>query len=324
MAAPDPPGPDVSRVPTILGALIPVHALCALLVGLRIYTHSRPVVHLGWDDAAVVLAMAATTTQFAIFLSAIPYGAGRHNIYILPDDQLKASKLLFFSQFSWSWGVALGKISIAFLLLQLRTGVYWHLFLYAMIAVQVASALCANVVQLARCRPISAAWRFETDRAHCLSTQIIYISSYTNGTIAVLTDLMLSVIPLTFLRNIRRSRRERLVIALLMGLGVFAAAAEVVKLTHVRWYGQTGDMLWDCVGLVVWSVLAAQMGIIAACVPRLKSPLEAVLRRTGWLGEPSAQLQSINLYTDPPQSPDPLSSGGRTKVMINLPSSNCE
>ena len=55
--------------------------------------------------------------------------------------------------------------------------------------------------------------------------------------------------PLTFLGSVRRSVRERLVIALVMGLSVFAATAVVIKLTLVHMYGATGDMLWDSVDL---------------------------------------------------------------------------
>lgn len=228
----------------------------------------------------------ATTIQVALFVSAIPHGAGRHNYYVSQDDQVKASRLLFLSQLPWGWGVALGKISISLLLLRLKTSPGWRVFLHAMIAVQVASALCLNTIQLARCRPISAAWRFDTEATQCLRVRVMHIAMYTNGAIAVITDVMLALTPLTFLRSIRRSTRERSVIATLMGLGLVAAAGAVVRMTLMRTYGQTGDILWDCVALITWSVVEAQLGIVAACVPCLKSPSERALRRVGLLSEP--------------------------------------
>jgi hypothetical protein len=57
MAAPDESRPDESIVSKMLGPLVPVHALCALLLGMRLYTRAWSMRHLGWDDAAVVLAM---------------------------------------------------------------------------------------------------------------------------------------------------------------------------------------------------------------------------------------------------------------------------
>jgi hypothetical protein len=233
----------------------------------------------------------ATITQFGIFLAAVPYGVGRHNFYIDPDDQINASRLLFFSQLPWGWSVAFGKISIALLLLRLKTGVGWRIFLYAMMAVQLASAVHANTMQLVSCRPISAAWRPEP-QAKCLSVQIIHDSIYVQGSVAVLTDFIFALIPLTFISNIRRGMLERLVIVFLMGLGLFTAAGVIVKLTLVHTYGQTGDMLWDSVDLNTWSILEGQMGIVAACMPCLKSPFHAVLRRMGLLKDTPGNWES--------------------------------
>lgn len=165
------------------------------------------------------------------------------------------------------------------------------MFLHGMIMVQLVSALCANIIQLSRCRPISAAWRFDTEATQCLDVNVIYIAIYVNGGVNVVTDIMLAVTPLTFLRNIRRSTRERAVIGFLMALGLLAAAGAFVKMSLARKYGQTGDMLWDSVALVTWSVVESQLGIIAACVPCLKSPSERALRRVGLLSEPPSSYR---------------------------------
>ena len=68
-----------------------------------------------------------------------------------------------------------------------------------------------------------------------------------------------------------------------MGAGVFSAAAVIVKLTYLDSFGKTKDPFFDVVNLATWSVVEEQMGIIAACVPTLKSPFERVLRRVGLL-----------------------------------------
>jgi hypothetical protein len=57
MAASDDVGPDESIVYKMLGPLIPVHTVCVLLLGMRLYTRARPIKNLGWDDAAALLAM---------------------------------------------------------------------------------------------------------------------------------------------------------------------------------------------------------------------------------------------------------------------------
>ena len=67
-----------------------------------------------------------------------------------------------------------------------------------------------------------------------------------------------------------------------MALGILAAIASIIKITKVRKYGTNRDM-YDGIDLALWSVVEAQVGIIAACVPCLKSPSERVMRRLGFL-----------------------------------------
>ena len=104
---------------------------------------------------------------------------------------------------------------------------------------------------------------------------------YSNGAVAILSDIFLAATPISFLKNVRRSVRERAILIFLMGLGVFAAIATGVKMTLVAPFGNRGDRLWDSIDIVTWSCVEAYMGIIAASVPCLKSPFEAVLRRVG-------------------------------------------
>lgn len=276
-------GPDVSIIGRMLGPLIPMYILCSLLLGMRLFAGLRLVARLGWDDVAVIAALIAMSTQFALVLSAIPYGVGRHNVYVDPRDQRQASKLLFLSQFPWGWSVAFGKISIALLLLRLKPGKHWHIFLYTMAAIQLGYAACATLMPLLRCRPISAAWDYKTEIRQCLPVGAVHAAIYTNGAVAVITDIIFALIPFTFLNSIRARLPERVAILFLLGLGFFTAGIAAVKLTLVRRYGQTGDILWDSVDLVTWSLLEGQMGIIAACLPRLKSPLEKTLKHLGLL-----------------------------------------
>ncbi|KAM7192186.1 hypothetical protein V8F33_008460 [Rhypophila sp. PSN 637] len=252
------PGPDESIIGSMLGPLIPIHILSTFLVGMRLYTRARPVNATPMGRRGYYV---ATSLQFGILLYVIPYGLGRHNFYISAQDQFQPSKLLFISQILSCWAIVLGKIAIALLLLRLKTGTRWHIFLYAMCAVQVCYAIVATVVSLARCKPISAAWDYKTEIRDCWPAHVVTLAICINGSIAITSDVVLALIPFTFLGSIRRSLRERLVIAFLLGLGLFTAGAVGVKFVFARKYGQTGNLLWHCIGLVTWSALEAEMGV---------------------------------------------------------------
>jgi len=57
----------------------------------------------------------------------------------------------------------------------------------------------------------------------------------------------------------KRPRREKIVLACVMGMGVIASAGSVAKTFRVKDYGVTGDTLMDSVMLTLWCVLEMQL-----------------------------------------------------------------
>lgn len=214
-------------------------------------------------------------------MASVSYGLGRHNFYISPADQEIAARLLFICQPPWAWSIALVKISIAFMLLRFKRTTRWKIFLYAMIGLQVIVAICSNCAQFLMCRPLAAQWNPHTPNIKCWPAKAVEATVYTNSIIGILTDLTFSILPITIIRHLNRPLWERTIICCLMGLGVFASIASLVKTTLIPYYGKTGDNLWDAVDITLWSTLEQQIGMIAVCIPPLKRPFQLLLRRYG-------------------------------------------
>lgn len=171
------------------------------------------------------------------------------------------------------------------MLLRIKRSTPWLVFLYTMIAMQIASCLASFFLLMLHCVPLSAVWDPETPGAKCAKLEAAYASIYVSSGIGIATDIIFALLPISFIRKMQRPLREKLVLSALMALGLFAAAASVVKTTLVKHYGSTGDALWDSVDLNIWSTLEVQTGIIAACIPCLKSPFERVLDRLGLISK---------------------------------------
>ncbi|KAF2465221.1 uncharacterized protein BDR25DRAFT_91667 [Lindgomyces ingoldianus] len=279
-----PPGPDISSAPKLLGITGGLYIVALLLYGGRMYTRLRPTPRLGWDDYTITAALILALIEWSLFTASVSYGAGRHNYYVPADKQIPAQHLLFSSTVPWAASMMFIKISIACMLLRIKRTRPWIIFLWTMIAIQIASCVASLVFQLVQCRPLAVIWNPAAHpNAVCTKPESAFISIYVNSSIAIATDLTFAVLPITFIRKMNRPLREKLVLSILMGLGVFAAAASIVKTTLVKNYGITGDSLWDAIDLTLWSILEEQTGIIAACIPCLKSPFEKVLGRMGLL-----------------------------------------
>lgn len=277
------PGPDINISGKLIGATVPLVILSTSLCSLRLYTRIRPILKLDWDDWTVSMAMVCVKLQWAFVLAAIPHGYGRHAYYLSLEDRRAAGLLLFSSQIPWSWGVSLSKISIAFMLLRIKHTVRWRIFLYTMIIIQVASSVSANIVQFSICRPLASFWDPSIPRNNCWPHHVARTCIIVNGVIAIATDIILTFTPLTLIYKIKRPLREKIVVSILMGLGILASAASVVKLTLANKYGGSRVDIYDGVDLTLWSIVEGEVAIIAACVPCLKVPAEKVLRRLGLL-----------------------------------------
>ncbi|GAB7351572.1 hypothetical protein MBLNU459_g2195t1 [Dothideomycetes sp. NU459] len=303
------PGPDVSRALQMLvpGAITLFIALALYVT--RMWTRTRPVNNLGWDDLTVSGAMLLAITQLAFSGLSCKYGVGRHSYYVKPENATKALHAGVSSQPICVWAICLAKISVACVLLRLKRSPAWQWFLYIAIVVQLGSAIAANVAQLIQCTPMSALWDVKLaalPTTHCWNPNQIQASAYVNVAISIVTDLIFSLLPITFLRNMNRPVRERCVLGLLMALGLMATIAAIMKTTLIKNYRNTKDPFWDIIPLSTWWVLELNISIIASCIPCLKSPFEQTLIRFG-LMTPRIPTYSLKAYVESGDSGSPQS-----------------
>jgi hypothetical protein len=70
--------------------------------------------------------------------------------------------------------------------------------------------------------------------------------------IFIATDIFLSLFPLTFIRQLKRPRREKIVLGILMAMGLVASAASIMRLIVTSFYVSDSDPLYDIVIPAIW------------------------------------------------------------------------
>jgi len=112
----------------------------------------------------------------------------------------------------------------------------------------------------------------------------------------LVSNFVLSVIPLTFLHMIRRHWAEKLAIASLMAVGFGATALEIVRLAWILdAHEAVADSAWGRVRYDITCVLELLIGIIAASLPRIKAPVHHALYRLGLLSTAPTSHATPNL-----------------------------
>lgn len=261
-------------------------ALVLISIGLlmaRVWSRLRPW-RLHLDDWTVFGATLLAIVEYILLSVAVLNGLGRHSRFVTSPQRTASLRLLFISQVLWYWAITLVKVSVALLLLRLKHTKRWRMFLYLVIALALAAGLVQTAFQFLQCRPFSVYWDpspFRTGEGRCFKVSVINGNIVAFSSVQVGLDLVLSFIPITFIRKLNRPRREKIFMCVLMGLGLFAACAAIIRTVMLQSYYAGGDIFRQSVPISLWAVVEQQFALIAATIPTLKAFMEKTLVRIG-------------------------------------------
>ncbi|PWY88511.1 hypothetical protein BO70DRAFT_310345 [Aspergillus heteromorphus CBS 117.55] len=268
--------PDVSQAPKILTAtsITTMFALATVLA--RLYVRVFIIRNVGLDDYTMVLTMALSLSGWAIIIPEVMYGAGRHTVYVEKTATL-ASHLNFATQGIYMWAIGLVKISIGLFLLRFAPRRGYKIFIWAVIVLMLLYTTICFLTLIFQCKDIRSSWDLSV-KSKCFAPTQLLTLSYVNTSLNILTDLILAVLPAFMLRrHLQVNQRTKASLICILGLGIFACAAAIVKLSFIANYGRTGDLLWDYSSLTIWVAVESNTGIIAGSLPTLKPLFKKVL-----------------------------------------------
>ncbi|KAK0611213.1 hypothetical protein B0T14DRAFT_440077 [Immersiella caudata] len=259
--------------------------LASITFFIRIYQRIRPVWKMGADDYFIIVGYMLSIVDWGLLLPQQVPTAG----FVSIEYALNSFKTGWIAIGVWGVSMTFLKVSIALTLLRIqRKSLAWRIFLYSIIALQVAYGvlnLFFNTV--IACRPLSHAWDF-TIPPHlkgCVSSDVMRAASNTGSGVNIVTDVLLSLSPAVFLRKLNRPLRERIFVCVLMGLGLLASVSSIVKTVFVqRFYDPTypfEDIMPLGISISTYTILEQFTGILAACIPAMKNIFQACLGKMG-------------------------------------------
>jgi hypothetical protein len=179
------------------------------------------------------------------------------------------------------------KISVTCLLLRLQQSRIGKIFLYVLMAVIIISHVSYFLFVLLHCKPVAAGWNY-TIQGKCASQQVIGNVSNAINAITIATDIILSLFPITILRQIRKPLMEKVLIGVLMAMGLAASATSVYKLVLVKEWVSANDTFGFGFQVAMLTCSELFIGITAACLPCLKPVVQRWLESMGVSFKPKA------------------------------------
>ncbi|OCL11955.1 hypothetical protein AOQ84DRAFT_313007 [Glonium stellatum] len=269
--------PNEDQGPTILAITLTVTSLALVTLIIRLFVRIRMIRNVGWDDYMMVLAMALCIAGQGVIIPEVRNGAGKHITHIPPGSIMKGLKYNFITQPIFLWAICMVKMSVGFFLLRVAATPFFRRAITSiMVFMGVYTLVCFCTIMF-QCTNLAVQWDSSV-KSKCFTPRTLRGLSYTNVALNIFTDLLFSVIiPIPMLWNVQMNIRTKSSVLGVMGLGVFATAAALVKTSFLTTYGKNGDWLWDSRNLTIWTVIESNVGIIAGNLPCMKPLFRRIL-----------------------------------------------
>lgn len=141
-----------------------------------------------------------------------------------------------------------------------------------------------QLLKMAICVPLNAFWDTSITDARCVSQGKSFIA---DGSLAILTDLIILIIPVPLTWNLNLPFRRKLKIVALLGAGGAALAVTIYRMTRIGEYMRTTDISGFYMNLCLTVMLEITIGFVCACLPSLSLTVEHHLR-SGTAARPPA------------------------------------
>ncbi|KAK4206622.1 hypothetical protein QBC37DRAFT_300415, partial [Rhypophila decipiens] len=263
-AAPEPLSQEYINESRVHWILIPVAIfsfLVIVLVSLRFWARRLGTGNgLRADDWTCLAATIFALATNALFIAMTFHGFGRHVKTVTPQDLSRGLFLWWFAQISYKISLQLTKIS----LLQLYLRIFGHLIpwfkrtAYTLICLLAIYTVATCSVSFAQCTPISDAW------ANCINLKAFFIF---NGTFALLTDLIVLLVPIPLVYTLNPARHQKVALIPLFALGTFIVVISAQRLFFlVTSKPGRDDLTYDLLS-TMWTIIEYNLGLVCACAP---------------------------------------------------------
>ncbi|EQB58536.1 hypothetical protein CGLO_01206 [Colletotrichum gloeosporioides Cg-14] len=251
----------------ILGVTVGFTIVCLLVVGLRVWLRLK-LSTFGTEDYIMCAGVALNMVHNAVVMYGTFTGIGSPDSKLNTAIMIEGAKSIVLWQIFYVSGSLLIKTSICVTLIRIATQRRFVYILYGLIAMSAISTFIAILAVLVRCRPIAASWN--PTLGTCLPQTIIITLTYVVSVINIINDFSVAIIPVFMLWNVQMRRKLKILTTMILGLGILASTATIIRMPYSSAYNNVTNLLHDVGNIILWTVVECGMGVIAGSLPMLR------------------------------------------------------
>ncbi|KAK3990576.1 hypothetical protein QBC44DRAFT_62195 [Cladorrhinum sp. PSN332] len=237
----------------------------AMRVFIRIKTHN-----FGVDDWVMSAGYVVNLGQYAIAIYGSYTGLGTRDAGLTQATINQGTKSLLIWQALYAGSLAFIKSSICITLMRITQRRGYLILLRSLVFLAAGLSTVGLVVILNQCHPLARYWDKSvpgTCWPPILATALSYAASVSN----VITDFTVAVTPFFLLRHVQLRSRLKLYVKLILGLGMLAGVASIIRVPFTNAYMKPDNINYHTGNIVLWTVVECGLGIIAGSLPTLRA-----------------------------------------------------
>ncbi|OJI99279.1 hypothetical protein ASPVEDRAFT_80895 [Aspergillus versicolor CBS 583.65] len=261
------------RGPTYITATAVITSIDFILVAFRLLWRSIVQQSVGTDDVFIGLAMASQIVITVVGDLACRYSFGRHRSDIPKSggNVVLGLKYFWLFQILYKLTICFNKLSLLSLYLRLFPSKTFRTLCYVTIAIIVGGSIGFIFATVFQCIPVYASWHKQTPGMKCIDNAAFRWSWAAYNTAS---DIWIFLMPLPRLARLQLDRTRKAGLIVIFSLGLFVCITSIVRMVYIAVSTTTSDPTWGSFDALLWSAIEPGTGIICACLPYLKHPLQ--------------------------------------------------
>ncbi|RGP63505.1 hypothetical protein FSPOR_8558 [Fusarium sporotrichioides] len=220
---------------------------------------------LGSDDVAILVSFLSSVLLSVFIQLAIHHGYGMHKA-----DVRIALKMFFIAQTPYKMTVCLNKVAAILLYLRLFITRSFRLCSFGIMGVVVGYSIGGIGATIWQCVPIRGAWDKSVE-AKCIDSNKFWVAY---AVLNVVTDVMVLGLPILPITRLQTTIREKLLLCGMFLFGGFVTITSILRVTSVsNSLKSKEDQTYNFIERGIWTLIEANFGIIATCLPVLRQPM---------------------------------------------------
>ncbi|KAH6611074.1 hypothetical protein Trco_001094 [Trichoderma cornu-damae] len=261
----------------LVGTCIAFLALTWLAVGLRTYTRAVVIKRVQEDDWLMLVAQIIFTLSCAFVFAGIRDGMGRHNAAIV-DDDAKISALMWQSLATVTYVINMMfiKLSIGIFLLRVSARKVYNWIICVSLVIIAVWSLVIFFYDIFQCIPVQKQWDFRIQGGKCASPGEIIAAAYAISVMTIASDWLYALLPIPMLWSVKMTSQAKATVILILGLGIFASIATLIRIKYLSALEDTDDLLFSATQVMLWTIIEPGVAIVASSLATIRPLLRAM------------------------------------------------